>query len=80
MRAKSQSSMSSSLGRKYLSILLTEQIFIDTDLEGAERSRNDWSAEIRQIENGHVGETPVKHLQEGLRHFDARKIRATKSF
>lgn len=47
-------------------------IFIDTDLEGAERSRNDLAAQVKQIEAGHLGETPVK-LAGVLKHLDAGK-------
>jgi hypothetical protein len=47
-------------------------INIDTDLDGAERSRAEIAAQVREIEAGHSGQTPVK-LAGVLKHLGSGK-------
>jgi hypothetical protein len=47
-------------------------ISVDTDLDGAERSRNEISAQALQIQTGRTGQTPVR-LAGVLKHLESSK-------
>jgi hypothetical protein len=47
-------------------------ISVETDLEGADRSRNEIAAQAKQIQAGHAGQTPVR-LAGVLKHLESSK-------
>lgn len=47
-------------------------VSVDVDLEGAERSRHEISAQAKQIQAGHTGQTPVR-LAGVLKHLESTK-------